>query len=174
MPVEALLPLTVALVWIVVEGRTILVATAALRPPGADRLDRLGWGSLTTESWTLALLGLAHAILPATGHEVYAFAPWATTRFIAGWMVRDIGLWFRRRPGAARGWTIAASTGARLQAAAALAVLASLLLLRPAISVGSGAHLLTWIAPPVLVTGALLQWRLAGIRSSVPVELTPN
>lgn len=90
-------------------------------------------------------------------HEVYGRWPWAPVVFVAGWMARDLGLWFRRREGAGRAWDVLAAAGASGQLVGGLAVLGGFATLRPGPTPSDGADLLVLVAPPVLVVGALLQ-----------------
>lgn len=166
--------ITVVVVWTVVEGRTILIAATAVAPRGRSRLGRLGWGFLGTETWTLAVVGLAHGLFPRPVHEVFGQGPWGPVVFVAGWMLRDLGLWMHRRPGASRAWIATISLGASAQVLGAFATLAGILIARPLIALGAGAPLLSWMAPPALVAGAVLQWWLLRIRARPREAGAPN
>lgn len=164
MPVEAWVVVGVTAVWLAVEGRTIVTSALGVLPGGRERLDRLGWAFLATEAWTLALLGTAHGVLPGAAHEVYGHLPWAPAVFVAGWMARDLGLWFRRRPGAGPHWTTVLAVGAVGQVVGVLGLVAGVAVVRPDPVVGSGARLLAVVAPPVLVVGGWLHLWLLRLR----------
>lgn len=164
MPIAPLLPIAVLAVWVALEGRTILTSLRAAGTDGAARLNRLGLSFLSTEAWTLALLGSLHAVLPSAAHDVYAAVPWAPALFVGGWMLRDFGLWMGPRLGAGRIWRLGVASGAALQVLGVLGVLAGFALIRPALSVGAGADLMLLVAPPVLVLGLVLHRLLMGLR----------
>lgn len=157
---EVLLPIAVLLGWLALEVPTILLAARASGSNGTARLRKIGYRFLGTEAWTLALLGVFHAVLPGAAHAVYAAAPWAPTMFVTGWMVRDIGLWLGPRYSGGAGWRRLVSLGAQAQLLGAGATLVVLAVLRPAPEPGSGASLLVAVVPPVLVVGLALMWWL--------------
>lgn len=147
------------LVWLLVEGRTILLAASAALPGGPRRLTALGATFLGTEAWTLALLGSGHALIPGAVHAVLGPFGGALALFVAGWMLRDLGLWSGPRSISAvseRLWRLAVTLGAVGQLLGVLGVAAGWLVLRPPLAPGAGAGLLVLVLPPVLLLGAVL------------------
>ncbi|MDO5498349.1 MAG: hypothetical protein Q4F67_01560 [Propionibacteriaceae bacterium] len=107
------------------EGRTIARCLAAVRGPGV--LTRLGAGFLLTEVVLVALVGLAGGAYPHMTHAVLGAAWLPLGFFVAGWMLRDIGLWHGPVVGGRlRGLVV---VGAGVQTLSVLATLACIALL---------------------------------------------
>lgn len=157
-PTLALLTIMLV-VWLGVEGRTIAVSASAAFSGGAQRLSGLGAFFLGSEAWTLALLGSGHGIVPEATHQVLGRVGWAFALFVAGWMMRDLGLWLgpRMPTGASRTpWRWAVTMGATVQVIGLVAVATGWFLIDPALIPGAGAAMLQSLLPPVLILGVLL------------------
>ena len=81
----------VAAMALLTEGWTVLRCVASAGPGGAERLSRLGAGFLATEVWVVALLGLGHAVVPGWIEAPVLLVP--LCGYVAGWVLRDLGLW---------------------------------------------------------------------------------
>lgn len=81
----------VAAMALLAEGWTVLRCVASAGPGGAERLSRLGAGFLATEVWVVALLGLGHAAVPGWVEAPALLVP--LCGYVAGWVLRDLGLW---------------------------------------------------------------------------------
>lgn len=153
---ESTLLLTILLVWAFSEVPVILTAAAAVLPSGTERLTRLGAVFLGTEAWTLVLFGASHGIIPGPTHEVLHDFGAMLAVFVAGWMIRDLGLWLGPRRGAGVLWRVTVALGGGLQLAGILGIALGLVVVRPELELGAGAGMLTAVAPPVLFTGLCL------------------
>lgn len=124
--VLTVLSLLLALGVLVVEGAVIARCVRAAGRAGASALTRLGAGFLASEVWTIALLGAVHGAFPGAWHAAVpvVFAP--CTIAVAGWMLRDAGLWLGPRLGAGRGWRGVVAAGAAVQAAGLVATAVAL------------------------------------------------
>ncbi|GAB3308616.1 hypothetical protein EK0264_07980 [Epidermidibacterium keratini] len=109
---------------VVLEGRTILTCLRALAVDGRQRLSRLGSRFLGSEAWVVATIGLAHATYPEAVHTILGEGALGAVAYVAGWMLRDLGLWVGPRHGGPT-WSRAAVTlGAAAQAVGAIGVAA--------------------------------------------------
>lgn len=81
----------IAVTALLAEGWTVLRCAASAGPGGAERLSRLGAGFLATEVWVVALLGLGHAAVPGWVEAPVLLVP--LCGYVAGWVLRDLGLW---------------------------------------------------------------------------------
>lgn len=148
---------------LVLEGGTIVRCARAVGRGGGERLRRLGWTFLLTEVWVIALLGLAHAALPAQVHTILTAAWLPVMIYGLAWMVRDVGLW-RIALEHRLGWApvVAGGAGGQLLAAAwafALAVGVRADLAPVAAHADLTTQILTVVAPICLGAGCgLLLW----------------
>lgn len=81
----------VAVMALLAEGWTVLRCAGSAGPGGGERLSRLGAGFLATEVWVVALLGLGHAAVPGWVEAPALLVP--LCGYVAGWVLRDMGLW---------------------------------------------------------------------------------
>lgn len=113
---------------LVVEGVVIARCVRAATPTGGVALTRLGAGFLASEVWTIALLGTTHGAFPGAWHAAVPWIAAPLTLAVAGWMLRDVGLWLGPRLGAGRGWRWIVAAGATVQGLGLVAALAALCL----------------------------------------------
>ena len=149
--------LLVALVGLLaLEGRTIVECLRALTGEGPDRLSRLGSRFLGSEAWVVATIGLAHATYPAAVHTILVDGALGAIAYIAGWMLRDLGLGVGPRRGGPRWSRVAISVGAAGQVVGAV-VIAVVALGRAEYAAPESGTLLGLLVLPVLLAGIALQ-----------------
>lgn len=144
---------------VVLEGRTIWICSRAAGPAGAARLTVLGSTFLASEIWVVALVGLMHGAYPGLLHVLMGASSLGAVVYVAGWMLRDLGLWTGPR---VRAQTFARSSvafGAMLQVlGCAMFVIAALAVLpRTTVQSPDSGTLLAVVTVPVLLLGATLQ-----------------
>ncbi|GAA5070123.1 hypothetical protein GCM10023259_067240 [Thermocatellispora tengchongensis] len=70
--------------------------------PGRDRIvAAMAPFVLANEVWLIAAAGVLFGAFPALEGEVLSGLYWAVVALLVSWIVRDAGLWFRRRAGGA-------------------------------------------------------------------------
>lgn len=106
----------VAVMALALEGTTTLRCSGAALPDGSRRLTQLGSGFLASEVWVVALLGLGHAAVPGWIEAPTLLVPLCT--YVAGWILRDLGLWFGPRGAWQTPWRAVVTVGAAIQALA--------------------------------------------------------
>lgn len=107
---------------VVLEGAVIVRCLGAAGQDGTARLDRLGAWFLASEVWTIALLGTVHGAFLGLWHALVPLIALPATVGLAGWVLRDLGLWLGPRLGANAGWRWLVALGAAVQAAGGLGV----------------------------------------------------
>lgn len=112
----------IAAMAVLTEGATVLRCAVSAGPGGAERLSRLGAGFLATEVWVVALLGLGHAAVPGWVEAPVLLVP--LCGYVAGWVLRDLGLWTGPRLVRQRPARLAVVVGAVLQLLAVLGIAA--------------------------------------------------
>ena len=146
---------------LVLEGRVIWACLRAAGDGGPERLSAQGSRFLASEVWVVVILGLSHGAYSELLHVLMKAGAVGAVLYVAGWMLRDLGLWIGPRAKGRRLPLLSVTAGAGLQllglAIFAVAAAFSLPEAAAAAQTPDSTTLLAWVSIPVVVVGVALQ-----------------